>query len=162
MGAATGAGATSGGDTTRCGRELGCGVTLSGCGAGAGRSASAREPSVVVLIAVEVVDADAVGTLRVRSASKGDGEKAGGFATGAGGAGGLTLGAAGALAIGAEAVAAAVLGAVVAEDPPGFEGVPGFFAGAPSWLSRSSMGMRRWTWTSFSRPSSRWKRCSCL
>ena len=33
-------------------------------------------------------------------------------------------------------------------------------AGAPSWLRRSSMGMRRWTWTSLRRPSSRWKRCS--
>ena len=160
IGGATGV--ASGGDTTRCGRELGCEGRLSGCGAGAGRSASAREPSVVVLSAVEDADEEAVGTFRVWSASKGDEGKAGG----AGGAGGLTLGATGALVDGAGVVAEAsfgvtgVVGAADEEEVLGVDGVPGFFAGAPSWLSRSSMGMRRWTWTSFKRPSSRWKRCS--
>src|SRR5271157_5207690 len=42
------------------------------------------------------------------------------------------------------------------------DGVPGAPAFTASPLSNSSSGSKRCAWTNFSRPSSRWKRCSCL
>ena len=59
---------------------------------------------------------------------------------------------------GEEMGAAEEIGVVVVREVGVVRGAVG--GAGPSWLRRSSTGRRRWTWTNFRRPSSRWKRCS--
>ncbi len=79
---------------------------------------------------------------------------------GAAGRGLACMGAkAGALRMDADGLAAAP--ALDAPEAVGREDVAAAAGVALNLLKTSSMGSRRRRWTSLSRPSSKWKRCSC-
>src|ERR1017187_456897 len=121
--------------------------------AGEVSTALALDPLVGVLV---IAGASALGSfLRLRSASNGDGPLNGEDATpredGASGADGRVTG--GRLRV--------PLGLAFPDNAlPPREGVAATLAASP--LSNCSSGSRRWAWTSFNKPSSKWKRCSCL